>query len=73
MKHYLQVRDEDFAKAVQNPVQPSAGVTGQSRTDQAHTCEETAKNAVSLAGVNCCKSLQNQGLAPRGFEPLLPG
>lgn len=73
MKHYLQVRDEDFIKAVHFPVQSDAKVTGQSCTKQEQTHAEIAKNGVLLVGASCCKSLQHNDLAPRGFEPLLPG
>ena len=72
-KHYLQVRDEDFeraAKSAQNPTQYGAA-TPCERVKHLH--EEEDKNAVFQHVTADFSVTQQSLLAPRGFEPLLPG
>ncbi len=72
-KHYLQVREEDFAKAVQNPVQtvhdgrvqPTPAKTRENRKRLLD--KSWQKNATP------CKSKRLRTIPPRGLEPLSPG
>jgi len=73
MKHYLSVRDEDFTRAAQNPTQQAAAPSAQTCTERKSNLTEPPEKADLLVSANCCKSLQHNDLAPRGFEPLLPG
>ncbi len=72
-KHYLQVRDEDFERAAKSAHE-------RTQYGAATPCERVqtlpndgGKNSV-LQGVTVnCSTTQEFPLAPRGFEPLLPG
>ena len=76
-KHYLQVTEDHFKKAVQNPVhfpvqQAAAGLCTESH--------EKLENDISLVG---CGTMRNDAspceykdlceIPPRGLEPLSPG
>jgi integrase len=75
-RHYLQLRDEDFARAAQNAAheehevqktaQRSAAVNRIASHQNPH---EDNKNDDSLVGANCCKSLQDKNLGDEGIEP----
>jgi hypothetical protein len=77
-KHYLQIRDEDFDRAikgaaksdaqnVQNPMQhPAAGFSKDSQT----ISEVFENKKVTLAPANPCDAIQNYIIPPRGVEPL---
>ena len=72
-KHYLQVTDEHYRKAVQNPVQHS---TAQARTDSQDELgerEETAFCGPMRKDAAARKYRQPLNLPPRGLEPLSPG
>ena len=80
MKHYLTARDEDFEKAAQNPAhvaqnpaQYRAVPFAPSRSGQKVTSTDGIKNEDMLVGADSCGSMPEFLLAPRGFEPLLPG
>jgi len=63
VKHYLQVTDEHFAKAVQNPVQQvhaSGGTESQAETDD---CDNS--NSCDIVRVGA-----NQKVAETGLEPV---
>ncbi|HHH76270.1 MAG TPA: integrase [Phycisphaerae bacterium] len=76
-KHYLQVTDDHYKKAVQNPVHDpvqTAHVDGRQ--------EMAAKRAKCVSGRNVkgwlknaspCKSKGLHSMTPRGLEPRLPG
>jgi len=72
-KHYLQVREEDFERAVsraQNPTQYSAA----SHCERVRTPkDEKAKNGVFQGVAADFSTTHKFLLAPRGFEPLSPG
>ena len=72
-KHYLQVTEDHFAKAVQNPVQHPAA---SGRTDSQEEPEGDAEPAFCGPVRNdaaSCKYRKQQDLPPRGLEPLSPG
>ncbi|UCD53598.1 MAG: site-specific integrase [Phycisphaerales bacterium] len=73
MKHYLAVRDEDFQRAAQNPAQHAHESCAQTRTEKKPTLTESAKNRDVLVSAGTCDTVHESLLAPRGFEPLLPG
>lgn len=65
-RHYLQVTDDHFAKAVQNPVHPTS--------TQAHTRPHERSDAVEdgsdiLACVGACGSAWDEKVEPLGLEP----
>jgi len=72
-KHYLQVTEDHFQKAVQNPVQ----------TTQEKRCQEVSENQAAFEErtqvidwhlfANSCIDNGLQSLPPRGLEPLSPG
>ncbi len=72
-KHYLQVTEDHFKKAVQNPVQTTHDKGGKS------VSEKDAKISNETQVIDC-QYLANSGidnglqsLPPRGLEPLSPG
>jgi integrase len=77
MKHYLQVTDEHFARAldraaesgalpVQNPVpQPAA----RSCTDSQERAEDPNGRGLALVGAALCDDVQNGQIRPEGLEP----
>ncbi len=71
-KHYLQVTDDHFAKAVQNPVQQG---TADKRSD-AHapkpTSDEPAVSSVVRYGTTPCKCKGLVGMGATGLEPVTP-
>jgi len=72
-KHYLQVTDEHFeraAKSAQNPTQYGA-VTPCEKVK--HLPEDMGKNAIFQHVTADFSVTQKSPIAPRGFEPLLPG
>ena len=81
MRHYLKVRDEDFRKAAQNPAREAARKAAQygaespatSSTERKRTPADGSENRDMLVGAGSCDPTQQFLLAPRGFEPLLPG
>jgi len=80
MKHYLAVRDEDFTRAAhdapgaaQNPAQQAHASGAETRIKRKANRTEGVKNGGMLVGAGACDAPQNDPLAPRGFEPLLPG
>ncbi len=72
-KHYLQVTEDHFQKAVQNPVQ----------TTQEKRCQEVSENQAAFEErtqvidwhlfAKSCIDNSLQSLPPRGLEPLSPG
>ncbi len=77
LKHYCSVREEDFERAAQNPAHlaQKAAQSGavQGSTEQQANPSNAMKNADLLVGTGGYSVVQNMSLAPRGFEPLLPG
>ena len=81
MRHYLKVRDADFRKAAQNPAREAARKAAQygaespatSSTERKRTPADGSENRDMLVGAGSCDPTQQSPLAPRGFEPLLPG
>jgi integrase len=80
MKHYLSVRDEDFeraahfpAHAAQNEAQSGAEEPAANRQVRKPTRTESHENADMLVGAGMGDTPREFLLAPRGFEPLLPG
>ena len=72
-KHYLQVTEDHFRKAAQDPVQHPAAAA---RRDPQAEGEGEAEPAICgpvRDGAACCNSLQHNHLPPRGLEPLSPG
>lgn len=70
MKHYLQVTDEHFKKALQNPVQSPAVLSGMdSHGDQPsnHEFDLTHEHA------DMCEAVHSSGMTPAGLEPASPG
>ena len=63
--HYLQVTDEHFEKAVQNPVQQSAAVTRNELQDEPAAHEKTRKLQDTAIE---CGSLQFVGMGDEGLE-----
>ena len=75
-RHYLQLRDEDFARAAQNATheehearKPAQQPTAVNRTESQRTPHEGPENAGLLVGANYCKSLQDKNLGDEGIEP----
>jgi len=77
LRHYLSVRDEDFDRAAQNPAQlahkTAQYTAAQYGTEQKPTPKESPENADMLVDASACGTTRQFPLAPRGFEPLLPG
>ncbi len=69
-KHYLSVRDEDFDRAAQNAAQSAAELGCKQGKS---TPEPTLENRVFPLVTADCGPVRQFLLAPRGFEPLLPG
>jgi len=72
-KHYLQVTEDHYRKAAQNPAQhpaesPRTGSQG-SRDERT----EPAFCGLVPEDATCCNSLPSKGIPPRGVEPLSPG
>ena len=75
-KHYLSVPSEHFERARQTAhysAQSVAEHSAQSREAQKATLAESPENTDLLVSAGTCDPSQNHPLAPRGFEPLLPG
>lgn len=75
-KHYLSVPQEHFERArqtAQKTAQSVADCSAQSRQTQTPTGPENSEKANLLLVAACGSSGQEFPLAPRGFEPLLPG
>ncbi len=72
-KHYLQVTEDHYRKAAQNPAQHAAaqGCTG-SQGDQAEGAEPALCGPLRV-GAAFCNSLPGKEIPPRGLEPLSPG
>ena len=73
MKHYLSVPPSHFERAAQNAAQYRAELDEQSGTERKPTPTEGGENADTLVGAGACNTVQGRSIAPRGFEPLLPG
>ena len=81
MEHYLSVRDEDFTRAAQMPVGQTAQKTAQSDAEQSAlsaqsrnpTPADGPENADLLVLAGTDNNVPENHVAPRGFEPLLPG
>jgi len=72
-KHYLQVTEDHFKKAVQDPVQhPAVSARRDSQEDGQESAEPAFCGPVR-DNAAACKSGQPHDLPPRGFEPLSPG
>ena len=72
-KHYLQVTDDHFSKAVQNPVQYPAASGRMASQDEPTGNVESAFCGPMRKDASDCKCSQSQHLPPRGLEPLSPG
>ncbi len=64
MKHYLQVTEADFRRAVQNPVQPASATVRQEMT------ETLGPPRVWLELANSGEGSQTPEVAGTGFEPV---
>ena len=72
-KHYLQVTEDHFRKAVQNPVQyPTASVRMELQGNPADGAEPAFCGPMRRPAADC-KSCQPHHLPLRGVEPLSPG
>ena len=72
-KHYLQVTEDHFRKAVQNPVQyPTELACMESQVEPADGAEPAFCGPMRRPAADC-KSCQPQHLPLRGVEPLSPG
>jgi len=65
-RHYLQVPDEHFARATQNPAQSAAGTCSNARNT---TPERDPENGGFLHVTAAYKSLQDKDLETKGIEP----
>ena len=72
-KHYLQVTEDHYGKAVQNPVQTAHdGGRQEPSGETARSSGETLVTSWQKDATPCkCKGLQS--IPPRGVEPLSPG
>jgi len=75
-RHYLQLRDEDFARAAQNPTheEHEAQKAAQqpvavNRTEQHQNPHDDPENADTLIGVGATASSINGGMGDAGIEP----
>ena len=66
-KHYLQVTDEHFSKAVQNPVQQNAE---SSRDDSQELSDESRKTNDFPSIAEDCDNLQVILVGDTGLEPV---
>ena len=65
-KHYLQVTDDHFSKAVRNPVQQPA-VLARTGSQADHTAHE--KTPVLQGSASECDVVRAAGVPPQGLEP----
>jgi integrase len=72
-KHYLQVTDQHYAEATKNPTQnPTQQAAASVRTDsQTKTATPEKTRELPLFAARC-EAVREQGVPPRGVEPLLP-
>ena len=68
-KHYLQVTEDHFAKAVQNPVQHAAVLAGMGSRDEAAGEAEPAICGALREEAAPCESTEPQPLGRSGLEP----
>ena len=77
LRHYLQVTDEHFAKAVQNPVQnPVQQGAARSRMDSQGELADSPKPCVCgpmREQTSPCENMEIVGMGPAGFEPATKG
>lgn len=78
-KHYLQVTDEHFEQAAQNPAHSAPGAQNAAQYPAASegiqrntTPQESPENADLLCGAGACKSLQDKQMGGTGLEPVTP-
>ena len=71
-KHYLQVTDEHFAEAVQNPVQCATATKRSDAHAPKPTPEEPAENKVLRYETTPCKGKGLVGMGATGLEPVTP-
>lgn len=72
-RHYLQVTEDHFRKAAQNPAQ-SVAELGQSRAQQkSPDFTEPVGVGASCDTAPPCARTETQAIPPRGLEPLSPG
>ena len=72
-KHYLQVTEEHFAKAAQNPAQHPAKSGGKSSQREAEGEAEPATCGAMRKETAPCHDREPFTIPPRGVEPLSPG
>jgi hypothetical protein len=75
-RHYLQIPQEVYEQAAQNPAHGECGAQSEAqrsfavnRSDSGQTPEKSPENAAALAGANDRKSLQGKGMETKGIEP----
>jgi hypothetical protein len=72
-KHYLQVREEDFIRAAQNPAHTAQKEAQQAHADgriEAHKDRtEGPENAEMLVSVGATGLSEDGGMGVEGFEP----
>ncbi len=70
MKHYLQVTDDHFAQAVQNPVQHSAAGGRAESQEQTPDDAEPAICSVVREEATPCENTESSGMGDTGLEPV---
>ena len=71
-KHYLQVTDDHFSKAVQNPVQCATASKRSDAQGSKPTPKEPTKNKVMRIETTPCGNTELLGMGATGLEPVTP-
>ena len=76
-RHYLQVTEEHFEQAAQNPAQSARCARNAAQypaasngNEQNITSQKRPENADLLCGAGDCKSLRDKGMGDTGLEPV---
>ena len=69
VKHYLQVTDDHFTEALQNPVQCSAAGGRTASREQGDEHAQTAFDGSAQANATPCENMKSRSMGDAGLEP----